>query len=89
MIYENKYVFWAISAYVVKEYRKVGVLFELSEKARSHAKERNVPIVKIFVEKSNFKAIKAYEKIGFKNTHELFYGYDFVFSNHKKRLRLG
>ena len=88
LVYENKEVFWGISAYVEENYRKQGVFRDLFEKSINHSKEKNVKAIKLCVEKNNLRAIKAHEKMGFKLTGEIFYGYDFLFEGFSQPLNL-
>lgn len=67
--WRNGRFWWIQSVFIEKNYRKQGVFAQLLDFVRNEAKQQsNVLGLKLYVDKDNETAQKAYKKMGF-NTH--------------------
>ncbi len=68
--WRNANFWWIQSVYVEKEFRELGVFKSLFEHVRSLAESRSdVCGIRLYVEKGNERAQKAYERLGMSRSH--------------------
>jgi len=63
--WHNTAYWWIQLAYVAPEYRGRGVIRGLVEHVQAVALSQNVPELRLYVDPTNARAIRAYEKLGF------------------------
>ena len=71
--WRNKDIWWIQSVYVDEKYREQGVFTELYDQIRKQAKKQNIPLLRLYVHKSNTSAQQVYEKKGMIKGTYLFY----------------
>lgn len=64
---------WIQSVYVKPEFRRQGVFTLLYNAVRAAAKTSNVSHLRLYVDKTNVKAQKTYQKLGMGENHYLMY----------------
>ena len=64
---------WIQSVYVTPEYRKQGVYKAMYLKVKDAAKENNISQVRLYVDKTNLSAQKAYQSLGMHESHYLMF----------------
>jgi GNAT superfamily N-acetyltransferase len=68
--WRNAWVVWIQSVYVLPEYRKQGVFKLMYEEVKSMVQENpNYTGIRLYVDRSNEKAIKVYEAMGMHGEH--------------------
>jgi GNAT superfamily N-acetyltransferase len=68
--WRNKWVAWIQSVYVIEEYRQKGIFKSMYEHVRSWAQnDSEIAGLRLYVDKSNLRAIKVYQKIGMNGEH--------------------
>ncbi len=68
--WRNAFFWWIQSVYVIPEYRRSGVLRSIFDQIKVISQQSsNVCGLRLYVEKNNFVAKKAYEKLGMKESH--------------------
>ena len=72
--WRNGFFWWIQSVYVKKEYRRQGLYSEMYRFVKSEAGKRSdVRGFRLYVEKDNLSAQKAYETLGMERTHYVLY----------------
>ena len=72
--WRNKTVLWFQSVYVLPEYRKQGVFKQMYNKIKTHISEsEKYAGLRLYVDKTNIKAQKVYEKLGMNGEHYKYY----------------
>jgi len=66
-IYKNGTYLWITNVFILKEYRRQGILHNIFDYIFKNISNKNVALA---VDKSNINAVKAYEKFGFKKIIE-------------------
>lgn len=72
----DKWYWWIQSVYVIPEYRGKGVYKAMYNKVKEAAKAENISQVRLYVDKTNFRAQKVYQKSGMHESHYLLYEED-------------
>lgn len=67
--WRNAFFWWIQSVYVVPEYRRSGVLRSIFDQIKILSEHSNVCGLRLYVEKNNFVAKKAYENLGMNESH--------------------
>jgi len=68
--WRNKWVLWIQSVYVIQEYRKQGVFKTMYEHIQAWAqKDDTVAGLRLYVDKTNQRAIKVYQNLGMNGEH--------------------
>lgn len=71
--WNNGWYWWIQSVYVKSEYRLQGVFAALYNAVRTAALEANVSQLRLYVDKTNERAQKTYQKLGMHESHYLMY----------------
>ena len=74
--WNNVWYWWIHSVYVTKEYRKQGVYKAMYQKVKDAAKENNVSQIRLYADKTNLSAQKAYQSLGMHKSHYLMFEED-------------
>lgn len=69
----NRWYWWIQSVYVTPEFRGKGVYRAMYAKVKELAKEAGVTQIRLYVDKTNFRAQKVYQKLGMAECHYLMY----------------
>ena len=69
----NRWYWWIQSVYVTPEFRGKGVYRAMYTKVKELAKEAGVTQIRLYVDKTNFRAQKVYQKLGMDECHYLMY----------------
>lgn len=72
----DKWYWWIQSVYVKPEFRGKGVYKAMYETVKQEAKVEDISVVRLYVDKSNLRAQKAYQKLGMHESHYLLYEED-------------
>jgi N-acetylglutamate synthase-like GNAT family acetyltransferase len=67
--WRNAIVWWIQSVYILPDYRKSGVFRSIFEQIKSLAKESNACGLRLYVDRSNIIAKKAYKNLGMEESH--------------------
>ena len=76
--WNNEWYWWIQSVYVTPEYRKQGVYKAMYQKVKDAAKENNVSQIRLYADKTNLSAQKAYQSLGMHKSHYLMFEEDLV-----------
>ena len=68
-----QWYWWIQSVYVEPQHRKKGVYKAMYSKVKQMAQAENVSQVRLYVDKTNTSAQKAYQRLGMNETHYLMY----------------
>jgi ribosomal protein S18 acetylase RimI-like enzyme len=71
--WNNEWYWWIQSVYVAPEYRRKGVYKAMYLKVKDAAKENNVSLVRLYVDKTNLSAQKVYQNLGMHESHYLMF----------------
>ena len=71
--WNNEWYWWIQSVYVTPEYRKRGVYKAMYQKVKDAAKENNVSQIRLYADKTNLSAQKAYQSLGMHVSHYLMF----------------
>jgi ribosomal protein S18 acetylase RimI-like enzyme len=71
--WNNEWYWWIQSVYVTPEYRKQGVYKAMYQKVKDAAKENNVSQIRLYADKTNLSAQKAYQSLGMHVSHYLMF----------------
>ena len=71
--WNNEWYWWIQSVYVAPEFRKQGVYKAMYMKVKDAAKENNVSLVRLYVDKTNLSAQKVYQNLGMHESHYLMF----------------
>ena len=71
--WNNEWYWWIQSVYVTPEYRKQGVYKAMYQKVKDAAKENNVSQIRLYADKTNLSAQKAYQSLGMHESHYLMF----------------
>jgi ribosomal protein S18 acetylase RimI-like enzyme len=74
--WNNEWYWWIQSVYVTPEYRKQGVYKAMYQKVKDAAKENNVSQIRLYADKTNHSAQKAYQSLGMHKSHYLMFEED-------------
>ena len=74
--WNNEWYWWIQSVYVTPEYRKQGVYKAMYQKVKDAAKENNVSQIRLYADKTNLSAQKAYQSLGMHKSHYLMFEED-------------
>lgn len=74
--WNNEWYWWIQSVYVTPEYRKRGVYKAMYQKVKDAAKENNVSQIRLYADKTNLSAQKAYQSLGMHESHYLMFEED-------------
>ena len=74
--WNNEWYWWIQSVYVTPEYRKQGVYKAMYQKVKDAAKENNVSQIRLYADKTNLSAQKAYQSLGMHESHYLMFEED-------------
>lgn len=69
----NRWYWWIQSVYVMPEYRGKGAYRAMYEKIKEMAAEQGVTQIRLYVDKTNFRAQQVYQKLGMAECHYLMY----------------
>ena len=69
----NRWYWWIQSVYVRPEYRGKGAYRAMYAKIKEMAAEQGVTHVRLYVDKTNFRAQQVYKKLGMDECHYLMY----------------
>lgn len=67
--WRNSYIWWFQSVYVIAEQRRKGIFREMYAFIKEAAHKKNIPGLRLYVEKDNIKAQKTYEALGMNSRH--------------------
>ena len=67
--WRNAVVWWIQSVYILPDYRKIGVFRSIFEQIKLLAKESNACGLRLYVDRSNIIAKKAYKNLGMEESH--------------------
>lgn len=67
--WRNAFVWWFQSIYVLPSFRRQGVFKAMYRFVRDEALKNNIAGLRLYVEKNNIAAQKAYEKLGMNSEH--------------------
>jgi len=67
--WRNAIVWWIQSVYILPDYRKIGVFRSIFEKIKLLAKESNACGLRLYVDRDNIIAKKAYNNLGMEESH--------------------
>jgi len=68
--WRNKYVLWIQSVYVLPEFRKLGIFSQMYSFIKEIVKNNSdFSGIRLYVDKTNVKAQKVYEKVGMNGNH--------------------
>ena len=71
--WNNEWYWWIQSVYVTPEYRTQGVYRAMYQKVKDAAKENNVSQIRLYTDKTNLSAQKAYQSLGMHESHYLMF----------------
>ena len=71
--WNNEWYWWIQSVYVTPAYRKQGVYKAMYQKVKDAAKENNVSQIRLYADKTNISAQKAYQSLGMHESHYLMF----------------
>lgn len=71
--WNNEWYWWIQSVYVTPEYRKQGVYKAMYQKVKDAAKENNVSQIRLYADRTNHSAQKAYQSLGMHESHYLMF----------------
>ena len=71
--WNNEWYWWIQSVYVTPAYRKQGVYKAMYQKVKDAAKENNVSQIRLYADKTNLSAQKAYQSLGMHVSHYLMF----------------
>lgn len=71
--WNNEWYWWIQSVYVTPEYRKQGVYKAMYQKVKDAAKENNVSQIRLYADKTNLSAQRAYQSLGMHESHYLMF----------------
>lgn len=71
--WNNEWYWWIQSVYVTPAYRKQGVYKAMYQKVKDAAKESNVSQIRLYADKTNLSAQKAYQSLGMHESHYLMF----------------
>lgn len=74
--WNNEWYWWIQSVYVTPAYRKQGVYKAMYQKVKDAAKENNVSQIRLYADKINISAQKAYQSLGMHKSHYLMFEED-------------
>ena len=74
--WNNEWYWWIQSVYVTPRYRKQGVYKAMYQKVKDAAKENNVSQIRLYADKTNLSAQKAYQSLGMHKSHYLMFEED-------------
>ena len=74
--WNNEWYWWIQSVYVMPEYRKHGVYKAMYSVVKDAARESNVSQIRLYVDKTNHPAQKAYQRLGMQESHYLMFEED-------------
>jgi ribosomal protein S18 acetylase RimI-like enzyme len=74
--WNNEWYWWIQSVYVTPAYRKQGVYKAMYQKVKDAAKENNVSQIRLYADKTNLSAQKAYQSLGMHKSHYLMFEED-------------
>ena len=74
--WNNEWYWWIQSVYVTPRYRKQGVYKTMYQKVKDAAKENNVSQIRLYADKTNLSAQKAYQSLGMHKSHYLMFEED-------------
>ena len=69
----NRWYWWIQSVYVTPDYRGKGVYRAMYDKVKELAKENGITQIRLYVDKTNYRAQQVYQKLGMSETHYLMY----------------
>ena len=69
----NRWYWWIQSVFVTPEYRGKGAYRAMYEKIKKMAKEQGVNQIRLYVDKTNYRAQEVYKKLGMDECHYLMY----------------
>lgn len=69
----NRWYWWIQSVYVMPDYRGKGAYRAMYEKIKEMAAEQGVTQIRLYVDKTNFRAQQVYQKLGMAECHYLMY----------------
>lgn len=67
--WRNAVVWWIQSVYILPDYRKIGVFRSIFEQIKLLARESNACGLRLYVDRSNIIAKKAYKNLGMEESH--------------------
>ena len=67
--WRNAVVWWIQSVYILPDYRKIGMFRSIFEQIKLLAKESNACGLRLYVDRSNIIAKKAYNNLGMEESH--------------------
>lgn len=71
--WNNEWYWWIQSVYVTPQHRGRGVYKAMYSKVKAMAADENVSQIRLYVDKTNQRAQRVYEKLGMSETHYLMY----------------
>ena len=74
--WNNEWYWWIQSVYVTPAYRKQVVYKAMYQKVKDAAKENNVSQIRLYADKTNLSAQKAYQSLGMHVSHYLMFEED-------------
>ena len=69
----NRWYWWIQSVFVKPEYRGKGAYRAMYERIKEMAKENGVNQIRLYVDKTNYRAQEVYKKVGMDECHYLMY----------------
>lgn len=69
----NRWYWWIQSVYVTPEFRGKGVYRAMYNKVKELAREAGVTQIRLYVDKTNYRAQQVYQKLGMAECHYLMY----------------
>ena len=69
----NRWYWWIQSVYVTPDFRGKGIYKAMYDKVKEMAKEAGVTQIRLYVDKTNYRAQQVYQKLGMSETHYLMY----------------
>ena len=69
----NRWYWWIQSVYVTPEFRGKGVYRAMYDKVKELAREAGVTQIRLYVDKTNYRAQQVYQKLGMAECHYLMY----------------
>ena len=69
----NRWYWWIQSVFVKPEYRGKGAYRAMYERIKEMAKENSVNQIRLYVDKTNYRAQEVYKKVGMDECHYLMY----------------
>lgn len=71
--WHNEWYWWIQSVYVMPEFRQKGVYRTMYTAVCDDARKQNVAQVRLYVDKTNVRGQKVYERLGMNQSHYLIY----------------